>query len=54
MSSEHELYDLERDRDERENLLDVRTGEAPRAVDVPLHNELRERLTVAMAEAGTA
>ena len=54
VSSEYELYDLERDPDERDNLLDVRTGEAPRAVDVPRHHELRERLTVAMAEAGTA
>ena len=52
--SEYEMYDLERDPDEVDNLLDVRTGEAPRAVDVPRHHELRERLTVAMAEAGTA
>jgi choline-sulfatase len=54
VESEHEMYDLERDPDEVTNRVDVRAGEAVSAVDVPLHNELRERLTVAMAEAGTA
>jgi arylsulfatase A-like enzyme len=53
-SSEYELYDLERDPLEVENLLDVRTG-APRSKRAgSLQSELDERLELAMSECGTA
>ena len=51
---EYELYDLERDPLEVENLLGVRTGEptSPRARE--LQDELGERLADVMEECGTA
>ena len=52
--TEYELYDLERDPLETENLLGVRSG-APRSPGArALHRELSERLELAMREAGTA
>ena len=52
--TEYELYDLERDPLETENLLGVRSG-APRSpAAAALHRELRERLELAMDECQTA
>ena len=53
-SSEFELYDLERDPLEVENLLDVRTGVARSKRAAALQSELDERLDLAMEECGTA
>ena len=53
-AAEYEMYDLDRDPDERRNLLDVRSGEARSASDRPLREEMGERLAAAMAELGTA
>jgi choline-sulfatase len=53
-SPEYELYDLERDPLETENLLEVRSG-APRTDAArALHRELGERLDLAMEECRTA
>jgi choline-sulfatase len=52
--TEYELYDLERDPLEVQNLLGVRTGEPRSAAAAKLHSELSERLDVAMAECHTA
>jgi choline-sulfatase len=53
-ATEYELYDLERDPDETNNLLDVRTG-APRSAGArALRKELAERLELAMQECATA
>ena len=54
MAPEYEMYDLERDPEERQNLLDVHTGEARSSRDRLLREELGERLRAAMAELGTA
>ena len=54
MATEYEMYDLERDPDERHNLVDVHSGEARSPRDRPLREELGERLRAAMAELGTA
>jgi choline-sulfatase len=52
--TEYELYDLERDPLETENLIGVRSG-APRSPSAgALHRELRERLDEAMRECRTA
>jgi choline-sulfatase len=53
-SSEYELYDLERDPLEVDNLLDVRSGEARSNSARTLQAELNERLELAMKECGTA
>jgi choline-sulfatase len=47
-SSEYELYDLDRDPDEVQNLLGVRSGLPRTASGGKLHRELLERLDVAM------
>jgi hypothetical protein len=52
--TEYELYDLERDPLEVENLLGVRTGEPGSAAAGTLHAELSERLDQAMAACRTA
>jgi choline-sulfatase len=52
--TEYELYDLERDRLESENLLEVQSGQPRDAAAADLHRELAERLDDAMAECGTA
>ncbi len=52
--AEYEMYDLERDPDERANLLDVRSGESPTAWGRTVAAELRERLDESMRIAGTA
>jgi choline-sulfatase len=52
--TEYELYDLERDPLEVENLLGVRTGEPCSVAAGTLHAELSERLDQAMAECRTA
>jgi hypothetical protein len=52
-TTEHEMYDLERDPDERVNLVDRFSGEA---IDPGLRaarRELGERLDEAMARCGT-
>jgi choline-sulfatase len=51
--TEYELYDLERDPLEVENLLDVRTGRPREPKAAALQGELWERLDVAMEECGT-
>src|SRR5262249_55989560 len=53
-ATEYELYDLERDPLEVENLLDVRTGRPRDASAASLQDELSERLAAAMAECRTA
>ncbi len=53
-AAEHEMYDLDRDPEERRNLLDVRSGEARSASDRPLREEMGECLAAAMADLGTA
>jgi choline-sulfatase len=50
---EHELYDLERDPLETENLLEVRSGDARSPAAGRLHAELAERLDEAMTECHT-
>jgi choline-sulfatase len=52
--TEHELYDLERDPLEVENLLGVRTGEPRSAAARQLRAELSERLDEAMTGSHTA
>ena len=47
------MYDLARDPDERENLLDVRNGEPRRHGGGAAKADLAERLDVVMDEAGT-
>ena len=54
MPPEYEMYDLDRDPDERQNLVDVHTGEVRSSRDRLLREELGERLRAAMAELGTA
>ena len=51
---EYELYDLERDPIEVDNLVDVRTGEPRSRAAGKLRAELAERLDQAMAECATA
>jgi arylsulfatase A-like enzyme len=53
-STEYELYDLERDPLEVENLIEVRSGRARDAAATATHRELAERLEQAMEECGTA
>jgi arylsulfatase A-like enzyme len=53
-AAEHEMYDLERDPEERHNLVDVHSGEARAPADRALREEMAERLASAMAEFGTA
>ncbi len=48
------MYDLERDPDERHNLVDVHTGEARRDADRARVDGLRERLRDTVAASGTA
>jgi len=52
-ATEYEMYDLERDPDERENLLGVRSGLARTPDARRLAGELSERLNVAMDQLGT-
>jgi arylsulfatase A-like enzyme len=52
--SEHEMYDLDRDRDEWDNLVEVRGGEPRAQGDATRLAELRERLSEAMERGGTA
>lgn len=52
-SAEYEMYDLDRDPDEVDNLLDVRTGHPRNATGAGLRDELAERLVAAMDAAGT-
>ncbi len=53
-ASEYELYDVQRDPLEVENLVDVRTGEPRSSAAGVLQRELDERLELAMAECETA
>ena len=53
-ASEYELYDLERDPDEMENLVDYRTGEVLDPAHHGALQQMRERLRVAMHDSGTA
>jgi arylsulfatase A-like enzyme len=53
-SSEYELYDLERDPLEVDNLVNVRTGEPRSSNARALRQELDEQLELAMQECGTA
>ncbi len=50
---EHEMYDLERDPEERINLLDHATGEARRAAERSERDRLAELLRAQMVELGT-
>jgi arylsulfatase A-like enzyme len=52
--TEYEMYDLERDPDERDNLVDRSNGEALEETDSALGAELREQLDGVMAANGTA
>jgi len=52
-SSEYELYDLDRDPLEVENLLDVRSGRPRDGAAAALHRDLAERLDGVMEECGT-
>ena len=51
--SEYELYDLEADPLEAQNLVDVRSGQPRDGAAAALHRELKERLEVEMEECGT-
>ncbi len=51
---EYEMYDLERDPDEVDNLLDVRTGVGRLGAHRAAKEALAERLGAAMESAGTA
>jgi len=51
--TEYELYDLEQDRLEVRNLVDVKTGEARDAADAPKLRTMKEQLTAVAAECGT-
>jgi choline-sulfatase len=53
-ATEYELYDLERDPLEVENLVEVRSGRPRNPVAATLQRELAERLDAAMEECGTA
>jgi choline-sulfatase len=53
VSSEYEMYDLDRDPIERENLLDVRSGFARSSADAARGAALRERLGEAVRDSGT-
>jgi choline-sulfatase len=53
VAAEYEMYDLERDPDERRNLVDVHSGEVRSVEDRPLRDEMAERLATAMADHGT-
>ena len=53
-ATEYELYDLDGDPLEVENLLDVRSGTPRSNAAGALHRELAERLELAMRECGTA
>jgi choline-sulfatase len=50
---EYEMYDLERDPDERLNLINYRTGEPRQASDRAARDRLAEALSFQMAELGT-
>jgi choline-sulfatase len=50
---EYEMYDLERDPDERTNLINQRTGEPRQASDRAARDRLAEALRSEMAELGT-
>jgi choline-sulfatase len=52
--SEYELYDLERDPEERANLVDHRGGEPKSSADRALRDDMVERLDALMAKHGTA
>jgi choline-sulfatase len=52
-AAEYELYDLGRDPNEAENLVDFRTGEVRRQADEPLLRDLQERLRALSDELGT-
>jgi choline-sulfatase len=52
-ATEYELYDLERDPLEADNLLEVRTGRPRDGAAAALHRDLAERLDHAMDECGT-
>ena len=51
---EYEMYDLERDPDERDNLVDRNSGEVRRSSHAALRSELGQRLDRLMAMNGTA
>ena len=51
--NEYELYDLERDPDEVDNLLGVRTAEPEGAAAEALRSRMAERLADSMVEHGT-
>jgi choline-sulfatase len=51
--SEFELYDLEKDPEERANLVDHASGEARSSADRALRDEMAEQLDALMAEHGT-
>ncbi len=51
--AEHEMYDLDRDPDERHNLVDLRTGDARHPAHRAVGAELAETLEAAMHEART-
>jgi hypothetical protein len=53
-ATEYELYDLERDPLEVENLLGVRTGQPRGGAAATLHRELAEQLEVEMERCRTA
>jgi choline-sulfatase len=53
-ATEYEMYDLERDPDERRNLVDRRSGETLATADRSLRTELGERLRSLMEANGTA
>ena len=53
-ATEYEMYDLERDPDERRNLVDRRSGETVATADRSLRTELGERLRSLMEANGTA
>ena len=52
--AEYEMYDLERDPDERRNLVDRASGEPLAGADAGLRSELGERLESVMAANGTS
>jgi choline-sulfatase len=53
-AAEYEMYDLERDPEERLNLLDHRSGEPRQASDRAARDRLAEALRAQMAELGTS
>jgi choline-sulfatase len=53
VAPEHEMYDLERDPDERHNLLDQRSGEPRRPADRAERDRLAELLHTQMSDLGT-